>query len=332
MEIIAGRRTLAAGMLGLAGLAATRPALAFVGPRPECLAPSAPGGGWDFTCRTVGRLMQELKVANQPVQVSNMPGAVGAVAFANVTSRRAADNNLFVATSTVGLTQIAQRRYPGDVDRVRWLAMLGADTGVILVRADSRFRTLADFLNTLKSDPESIIVGGSSSLGGYDHLRLLLLAQKAGIPSADLKRFRWIHYDGGGPAVTQMLGGHLEVVSTDLAEIAGFVEAKQIRVLGAMAEARLGGDFAGIPTAREQGYDVVGLNWRGFYTGGRVSDEDYNTMIAGLKRVYDSEGWKEAARRSGLQQIWRSGPEFERFVAAMVSELRSLSQEIGIIS
>lgn len=332
MKIIAGRRELAAGMLGLAGLAATRPAAAFVGPRPECIAPSAPGGGWDFTCRTVGRLMQELKIVEQPVQVSNMPGAVGAVAYANVTSRRNSDNNLFVATSTVGLTQIAQRRYPGDVDRVRWLAMLGADTGVILVRTDSRFKTLGDFLNALKSDPTSVVTGGSSSLGGYDHLRLLLLAQKAGIASADLKKFRWIHYDGGGPAVTQMLGGHVEVVSTDLAEIAGFVEAGQIRVLGTMSEARLAGSFANIPTAREQGFDVVGLNWRGFYTGGRVSDEHYNAMVAGLKRVYDSDGWKEAARRSGLQPIWRSGPEFERFVANMVTELRSLSQEIGIIS
>lgn len=332
MEIIAGKRALAAGMLGLTGLAAARPAWAFVGPRPECIAPSAPGGGWDFTCRTVGRLMQELKIVEQPVQVSNMPGAVGAVAYANVTGRRNSDNNLFVATSTVGLTQIAQRRYPGDVDRVRWLAMLGADTGVILVRTDSRFKTLGDFLGALKSDPTSVVTGGSSSLGGYDHLRLLLLAQKAGIAAADLKKFRWIHYDGGGPAVTQMLGGHVEVVSTDLAEIAGFVEAGQIRVLGTMSEARLAGSFANIPTAREQGYDVVGLNWRGFYTGGRVSDEHYNAMIAGLKRVYDSEGWKEAARRSGLQPIWRSGPEFERFVSNMVTELRSLSQEIGIIS
>ncbi|EHM03180.1 hypothetical protein HMPREF9946_00377 [Acetobacteraceae bacterium AT-5844] len=332
MENVAGRRAVAAGVLGLAGLATVRPAAAFVGSRPECLAPSAPGGGWDFTCRTVGRLLQELRVVDQPVQVSNMPGAVGAVAFANVTSRRAADNNLFVATSTVGLTQIAQRRYPGDIDRVRWLAMLGADTGVILVRADSRFKTLGDFLNALKESPDGVVTGGSSSLGGYDHLRMLLLAQKAGIPSADLKRFRWIHYDGGGPAVTQMLGGHVEVVSTDLAEIAGFVEAGQIRVLGAMAEARLPGAFANIPTAREQGYDVVGLNWRGFYTGGRVSDDNYNAMLAGLKRVYDSDGWKEAARRSGLQPIWRGGQEFERFVASMVADLRSLSQEIGIIS
>lgn len=303
----------------------------FAGPRPECIAPSAPGGGWDFTCRTVGRLLHELKIVDQPVQITNLPGAVGAVAFANVTSRRAADNNLIVAASTVGLTQIAQRRYPGEASQVRWLGMLGADTGVVLVRNDSPFKTLADFINAVKEKPDSVVTGGSSSVGGYDHLRMLLLTQKAGMPAADMKRIRWIHYDGGGPAVTQMLGGHVEVVVTDLAEIAGFVEAGQVRVLGAMSEARLEGAFAEIPTAREQGFDVVGLNWRGFYTGGRVSDADYNKMLAGLEQLAQSDEWKAAARRSGLQPQWKGGPEFTAFVNGMIEDLRGLSRDIGII-
>lgn len=312
----------AVGALGLAG---------FAGPRPECIAPSAPGGGWDFTCRTVGRLLQELQIVDRPVQVTNMPGGVGAVAFAHVAGNRAGDNNLIVATSTVGMTQIAQRRYPGDPDRMRWLAMMGADTGVILVRPDSPFRTLGDFLNALKEKPDGTVTGGSSGVGGYDHLRLLLLAREAGMAAPDMRKVRWIQFDGGGPAVTQLLGGHVEVVSTDLAEIAGFVEAGQVRVLGAMSEERLGGAFADIPTAREQGYDVVGLNWRGFYTGGRVSDDDYNKMLEGLKRLYDSEEWKQAAQRSGLAPVWRGGPEFEQFVRETVGELRTLSQDIGVI-
>ncbi len=53
----------------------------FAGPKPECIAPAAPGGGWDFTCRTVGRLLHELKIVDRPVQVVNMPGAVGAGTF-----------------------------------------------------------------------------------------------------------------------------------------------------------------------------------------------------------------------------------------------------------
>ena len=78
----------------------------------ECIAPSAPGGGWDFTCRTIGRLLSEQGLVEGNVKVTNMPGGVGAVTFAMVASERPDDEELIVATSTVGVTQIAQGRYP----------------------------------------------------------------------------------------------------------------------------------------------------------------------------------------------------------------------------
>jgi putative tricarboxylic transport membrane protein len=71
------------------------------------------------------------------VQVTNMPGAVGAVTFAMVAAERPDDADLIVATSTVGITQIAQGRYPAPLDAMRYLAMLGADVGVIAVDNDS---------------------------------------------------------------------------------------------------------------------------------------------------------------------------------------------------
>ena len=79
----------------------------------ECIAPSNPGGGWDFTCRTIGRILTELDLVDGNVQVTNMPGGVGAVTFAMVANERPADADLIVATSTVGVTQMAQGRYPG---------------------------------------------------------------------------------------------------------------------------------------------------------------------------------------------------------------------------
>lgn len=303
----------------------------FTGAKPECIAPAAPGGGWDFTCRTVGRLLQELKIIDRPMQVTNMPGAVGAVAFAHVAENRGKDGNLIVASSSVGMTQIAQRRYPGDADKMRWLAMLGADTGVILVKADSPYKTLGDLMNALKADPNAAVTAGSSGAGGYDHLRLLLVARAAGVDAANLRKIRWVQFEGGTDAVTQMLGGHIGVVATDLGEIAGFVESGQVRVLGALSAERLSAPFDKLPTAREQGFDVVGLNWRGFYTGGGVSDADYDASVAGLKRLYETDEWKKAAQQSGLSPSWIGGKEFEEFVRKSISDLRSLSQDIGVI-
>lgn len=303
----------------------------FAGPKPECIAPASPGGGWDFTCRTVSRLLLELKIVDRPVQVTNMPGAVGAVAFAHVAENRAKDGNLFVATSSVAMTQIAQRRYPGDADKMRWLGMLGADTGVVLVKADAPYKTLADLLNALKANPSSVVTGGSSGVGGYDHLRLLLVARAAGIAGPDLRKIRWVQFDGGSSAVTQMLGGHIGVTVTDLGEIAGFVESGQVRALAIMSPERLGAPFAALPTAREQGLDVVGLNWRGFYAGGQVADAEYDKMVAGLKQLYDTDEWKKTAQQSGLTPNWLGGKPFEDYVRKSISDLRSLSQEIGVI-
>ena len=182
----------------------------------ECIAPADPGGGWDFTCRTVGRLLTEEKLVDGAVQVTNMPGGVGAVAFANVASKRADDADLIVATSTVGITQIAQDKYPGDADVMRYVGMLGADVGVIAVTPDSRFEDLASMLDALEEDPTSVVVAGSTGVGGWDHIRLLQLARASGVADEDLAKIRWVQFDGGSPAVTQMMGGQVDAVTTDL--------------------------------------------------------------------------------------------------------------------
>lgn len=296
----------------------------------ECIAPADPGGGWDFTCRTVGQLLYDLKIVDEPVQVTNMPGGVGAVAFANVASKRADDPDLLVATSTVGVTQIAQGKYPGDVSVMRWVGMLGSDVGVIVVPSDSEFGSLDDLMNKLKEDPTSVPVAGSSGAGGWDHIRLLMLADDAGMSGDAYKSIRWVQFDGGGPAVTQMLGGQVGAVSTDLGEIAGFVESGDIKILAALSDERVPA-FPDAPTAKEQGYDVTGYNWRGFYTGGDVSDEAYNSWVDKLKTLYDTEDWKEAAKSNGLVPVWRGGDEFEAYVKDQSAKMEQISREIGVI-
>ncbi|UEM07552.1 tripartite tricarboxylate transporter substrate binding protein (plasmid) [Skermanella rosea] len=303
---------------------------AFTPANVECIAPADPGGGWDFTCRTVGKLLYDQNLVPGPVQVTNMAGGVGAVAYANVASKRPGAENLIVATSTVGITQIAQGKYPADADVMRWIGMLGTDVGVVLVPKESPIRNLAELLASLKSDPGSVVAAGSSGIGGWDHIRLLMLAQETGVTSADLRKIRWVQFDGGGPAVTQMLGGHVGTVVTDLGEVAGFVESGDVRILAALSDERIPA-FPDVPTAKEQGIDVTGYNWRGFYTGGEVSDEAYRGWVDILKNLYESEEWKETATSKGLVPIWRGGEEFQAFVNEQVADMREISKAIGII-
>ncbi|MCT4684631.1 MAG: tripartite tricarboxylate transporter substrate-binding protein [Roseicyclus sp.] len=320
-------RSLTSAQLG-AALAATMTLTALPASATECIAPSNPGGGWDFTCRTIGRILTELDLVDGNVQVTNMPGGVGAVTFAMVATERADDAELIVATSTVGITQIAQGRYPAPLDTMRYLAMLGADVGVIAVDDDSEIQTLADLNAAMAADPTSLVTAGSSGAGGWDHIRLLMVAQEAGVE--DLGAIRWVQFDGGTDAVTQMMGGQIDVVSTDLGEIAGFVESGDIRILAALSDEPIPA-FPEIPTAISQGVDVTGYNWRGLYTGGEVTDEQYAEWVEKLETLYNSPEWQEAATASGLVPIWRGGDTFEAFVREQAEVMEQISRDIGVI-
>ena len=322
------KRFVCAAVLGLTAMPAG--AQDFKPSSPECIAPANPGGGWDFTCRQVARLLSELGLIDGTMQTVNMPGGQGAVAYANVASRRASDDNLIVATSTVGVTGIAQNRFPGDADTMRWLATLGADVAVVLVPKDSPHETLEDLMNAIREDPASTVAAGSSSIGGWDHLRLLMLAEEAGIEGDALRAMRWVEFDGGGDAVTQLMGGHVGMVVTDVGEIGGFIQSGDVKAIGVMSEERLEA-FPDLATAREQGLEVEGYNWRGFYVGGDVSDEAYEGWSQIMAQVFESDEWSEIAAANGLLPVYRGGEEFETFVRDENDRVRDLSRAIGVI-
>ena len=100
----------------------------------ECIAPANPGGGWDFTCRQIGKILYDIKAVDAPVQVTNMAGAGGGLAFSTVVNERNDDADLIVAASSATTTRLAQNAYGGaTADQVRFVGAIGADPGVIVV-------------------------------------------------------------------------------------------------------------------------------------------------------------------------------------------------------
>ncbi len=109
----------------------------------ECIAPANPGGGWDFTCRQIGKILFDIGQVDAPVQVTNMAGAGGGLAFSTVVNERNDDADLIVAASSATTTRLAQNAYGGaTADQVRFVGAIGADPGVIVVAADSPFQSL----------------------------------------------------------------------------------------------------------------------------------------------------------------------------------------------
>jgi putative tricarboxylic transport membrane protein len=325
------RRTLvgcaaaAATALGLAAAAS-----AFEPGNVECIAPANPGGGWDFTCRQVGKTLTDLGLVPGQVQVTNMAGGGGGVAYAHVVTKRNDDDNLLVAASTATTTRLAQNQYVGmTADQVRFVGSLGADYGVIVVAADAPYETLGDLVEAVKADPTSVSFGGGSATGGYDHLKVLQVMKAGGFD--DIRSVKYIAFDGGGEAVTQLLGGHLQAMTGDISEILGFVEAGDVKVLGVLSEERLPGDLGSIPTATEQGFEVVSPNWRGFYVPKGSSDEAFDYWADAMTQIYESDEWKQIMADNGLMPFFRAGPDFQEFVDDQVADIAELSREIGII-
>ncbi|SDE40348.1 Bug family tripartite tricarboxylate transporter substrate binding protein [Limimaricola pyoseonensis] len=328
MTITIRRGLVAAALLGCAPGALM--AQDFTPESPECIAPANPGGGWDFTCRQAGKTLQDLDLIPSTMQVVNLAGGGGGVAFAEVVNKRADDNDLVVAASSATATRLAQNAYPGNtMDQVRWLGSVGADYGVIAVSADSEVQDLPQLMEMIKSDPTSVSIGGGSAVGGWDHLKVLIAAQEAGIE--EVRGVKYIAFDGGGEAVTQLLAGSLQAFTGDLSESTGFIESGDIRVLAVLAPERLEGEYSDIPTAKEQGIDAVGANWRGFYGPGEMSDAAYDYWVSALDQLYASDEWKAIMESNGLAPLDLQGEEFQAFVQESVSEITELSKEIGII-
>jgi putative tricarboxylic transport membrane protein len=312
----------------LAGLAT--PLLAFEAGNTECIAPANPGGGWDFTCRQVGKALYDLKLVPGPVKVTNMAGAGGGVAYGYVISKRGDDANLLVAASTSTTTRLAQDKFPGmDKDMVKWVGTLGADYGIIAVGKDSPFQTLADFMTALKTDPSQVAIGGGSAVGGWDHFKVLIAAKAAGVKN--LNKVKYIAFQGGGEAITQVLGGHIQAYTGDVSEVQGHLESGGIRILAVLSEERLPGDMSTVPTALEQGVDAVCPNWRGFYVPKDISADAYNYWADSMDTLYKSAEWKEIMTNNGLMPFFKKGADFDAFVAKQVSDIRELSKELGII-
>ena len=295
----------------------------------ECIAPANPGGGWDFTCRQIGKIMHDIGVVDNPVQITNMAGGGGGLAYSHVVNERNDDPDLFVAASSATATRLAQNAFGGmTADQVRFVGAIGADPGVIVVAADSPYQSLTDLVEAIKTDPGSVSFAGGSATGGFDHLKVLMILQRADF--TDIRKIKYIGVDGGADAITQTVGGFTQAMTGDMSEVVGFLKSGEVRALAVLTEERVPG-FDDIPTAQEQGIDVVAVNWRGLYIPKDVSDDTFNTWADKLQKVADSDEWKEAMAANGLAPFTKVGDDFQGYVDDVVAEIEQLSKDIGVL-
>jgi len=297
--------------------------------RAECIAPAKAGGGFDLTCQLL-RDMLRLPTSGtySDVDIRYLPGGIGAVVYDRAVKQRWSDPRQVVAFSTGSLVNLAQGKFGGhSPDEVRWLATLGTEYGVVAVRRNSQIDSLATLRMRLRADPSGLLFGAGGAVGSQDWIKAALLVKAAG---KDHRSMRFVSFEGGGQAIAALRGGHVDVFCGDAAEATEAFLAGDLKLVAVLAPHRLAGPLAQIPTAREQGVELVWPTIRGLYMGPDVPIRDYEDWSRTLRRIMASPEFARAARARGLEPLAMTGPEVHQYVRAEVERMRELARSLHL--
>ncbi len=323
-------KTLSVVAAGLLGLSALAPVHAQQPEKPECIAPAQPGGGFDLTCRVALNGFGNTKILEQPMRTVYMPGGIGAVAYNHIVAQRPADPNAIVAFSGGSLLNLAQGKFGRyNVNDVRWLAAIGSDYGVAIVRDDSPHKDLKSLMEAFKADPTKIVLGAGGSVGSQDWMKAALTAKAADV---DYKKMRFVAFEGGGEALTALRGGHIQAYMGDAAEARTMLDGgAPIRILAVFNDERLPGVMKDIPTAKEQGFDIVWPIIRGFFMGPKVSDEQYQWWVQAFDKLMETPEFAKLQEQQGLFPFNKTGDDLDAYVKERVQFYTELADDFGLI-
>lgn len=286
----------------------------------------------DLTCKLARKGLEPVAkeaAVNPALRITYLPGGIGAVAWSSVLSQRRAEPDTLIAFSGGSLLNLAQGKYgKASAADVRWVAALGADYGMIAVREDSPYKTLRALLEAIKHKPSSISIGAGGTVGSQDWLKMSILAKQAG---GEPKSLRFVAFEGGGESFTALLAGYVQAVSGDVSEAALYFAGGKIRVLAVLANERLPGPLAHVPTAREQGFDLSWPIIRGVYMGPKVPDKDYRKWVAAFDKMMAQPSFEQLRAAHGLYPFSMTGDALTAYVNKTVEAYGRQAKELGVM-
>lgn len=324
------RRHVLATLLGGMATGAHTTAQADASTEPgECVAPSKPGGGFGLTCALAADAIQAVRPGRAPLPTRFLPGGIGAVAFDQVATGRLGGPGTLVAFSSGSLLNIAQGRFgPHPVGTVRFIATLGTDYGVIAVHRDAPYQGLAQVVAALKRDSARVVFGAGGTIGSQDWIKAAQLVRAAG---QDHKKMRFVAFEGGGEALKALKGGHLDIFTGDAAEaMQAAAQGLPLRFLAVLAPERLQGTLAGLPTAREQGVDLVWPTVRGLYMAATAPEAAVRAWTSAFEAAMAAPGYAALCSRFRLFPFTLTGAALEDFVQRSLQDYRRMAQDLGL--
>lgn len=294
----------------------------------ECVAPAGPGGGWDTTIRMVAKVLGETNIINQPMPVINKPGGGGGVGLAYMQEKKGNPYEIIVYSPPLLLINLTGQTQLSYKD-VTPLAMLINDFGAFAAPKDSKYKTINDVMEALKKDPKSVKIGGASSPGSMDHVQFLHVAKAAGVEN--LKDIQYISFQEG-ESLAALMGGHIDLLTTGMAETVGPMESGDISVLAITAPERIKeGPLARVPTVKEQGIDAVFINWRGLFGPPEMPDYAVEYLSDAFKEMVETPEWKEVCKNNGWVEAFMNKDDFAEFLQKTNEEYKVLLDAIGLL-
>lgn len=310
LGVIAATGTLALPRLALAAWPGDRPI--------EVIVPYPPGGGVDTMARVVLPAVQA-KLPGSRFVVVNRAGAGGQLGW-EAAFTAAPDGYTLAATSVPALvTYPMERQVRYRPLEFTFIANVVDDPGGVFVKADSPLRTLADLVAAAKARPGALSYG-STGIGSDDHLLVIALEDRAGMPP-----MTHVPFNGMAPLGTALVGGHIDVGAFNMSESLALLQGGRIRSLGQAALARWSGT-PDVPTFREQGQNLVSGATRGIVAPPGLPGEIASRLEAAFRAAMADAGFVAEATRIGLPLAPRIGADFRSDVAGLERDLRGLWQ------
>jgi tripartite-type tricarboxylate transporter receptor subunit TctC len=302
-------RLLSAAALGLAVTAAfaqeNYPSRAI-----QIIVPNPPGGMNQITAQPMSAVIE--KLTKQPAPVVNKPGATAAVGTAFVAQQKPDGYTMLVTTPNIYLVVEKNKAQhvdsPYKLEQIQPLALTSADPLVLTVQTESPWKTVKEFIAEAKAKDGQLAFSSSGPFA-ITHVPFAQFLDLTGL------RMRHVPTTGGGPAVTQLLGGHVSATGQGLAAVAPHIKGGKLRPLASWG-AKRHSSLPDVATFKELGYDLEAYLWVGLFTTAGVPEATLKAMRDLIRRTMTDPLYRQAMEKASVEVDYRDTPDFLKFFQA----------------
>lgn len=273
--------------------------------------------------------IKENDLAGVNVTVANIGGGGGNPARASLLERPNDGHTVVVESNRIFLAPLTGTT-DMQLDAFQPVGKLSVDYLVWAVRADSSYESAEQVLEAASGDPESVSFG-VGTVPSDDQLNILEAAKAHGVD--DLRALNVVAFESGGDLLTQLLGGHVDVISTGLSEVAEQAEAGEVRLLAISAETPQGGTAEGVPTWTELGLDYSLDHWRGVFGPSGMPENAVTWWSDTIRQATQTDAWQQQITKLQLSTDFEPPEEYlDSTILPQQRSYQELLREVGLLS